>query len=191
LETDKESIRRRLDAGVSAELSDATTPSIRGDESLACFNLILHHLVGHDDAATQALQARALEAWQRKGAPVFVHEYIYESYVFTDLSGYLIWKITSQPLLSRIGKTVAKVVPSLRANTFGVGVRFRSKDEWLRFFAALGFEVVGYVKGPDEGVSWPRRLLTIKHCRRDSFLLRPTNTLTSPAASSRPPHSQA
>jgi hypothetical protein len=57
-------------------------------------------------------------------------------------------------------------------NTFGVGVRFRSHDEWLEIFTALGLEVLGTVRGAEEVVSLPRRMLLIKSCRRDSFLLK-------------------
>ena len=33
------------------------------------------------------------------------------------------------------------VVPSLKANTFGVGVRFRAHGEWLRVFESAGYDV--------------------------------------------------
>ena len=68
---------------------------------------------------------------------------------------------------------IAKLSPSLKANTFGVGVRFRSHKEWCKLFESLGFKVVGTKIGEEEFVSLPRRLLLIKNCRRDSFLLEP------------------
>jgi hypothetical protein len=40
-------------------------------------------------------------------------------------------------------------------------------------FESLGFEVIGTAIGKQEGISLPRRLLMIKNCRRDSFLLKP------------------
>ena len=40
-------------------------------------------------------------------------------------------------------------------------------------FTALGFEILELKKGARERVSLPRRLLAIKECRRDAFLLVP------------------
>jgi hypothetical protein len=53
----------------------------------------------------------------------------------------------------------------------GPGVRFRSHAEWSRFFESLGFDIVDTVIGKQESISLPRRLLLIKNCRRDSFML--------------------
>jgi hypothetical protein len=62
-------------------------------------------------------------------------------------------------------------MPSLKANTFGVGVRFRSGNEWTKIFDNSGFVVEAELKGEEEFISLPRRLLLIKSIRRDSFLL--------------------
>ena len=105
-------------------------------------------------------------------AVVFVNEYIYESYI-DGLSGRLIFHITKSRLLSAVGRAIASVVPALRANTFGVGVRFRSHDEWTTLFRDAGFEVVRARLGEPERVAFARRALLIKAIRRDSFLLRP------------------
>ena len=75
--------------------------------------------------------------------------------------------------MSGLGRFVAKWSSSLKANTFGVGVRFRSHKELCKLFEALGFKVVGTKIGEEEFVSLPRRLLLIKNIRRDSFLLKP------------------
>ena len=56
---------------------------------------------------------------------VFVNEYIYELYV-GNVSGWLIFQVTKSRVLSWIGRVVSTVVPSLRAKTFGVSVRFRT-----------------------------------------------------------------
>lgn len=173
MDTDPTSIKTCLASGLQAELSDALAPNIKGDESVVCFNLILHHLVGESDAHTQQMQSRALRAWLADSRSVFVNEYIYESFLHEDIAARLIWGITSNKFLSGIGRAVSVVVPSLRANTFGVGVRFRSASDWKSLFATLGFDVVEHVKGIEEKVSLARRLLLIKHGRRDSFLLRP------------------
>ena len=113
---------------------------------------------------------RAVAVWQRKAKAVFVNEYIYDSY-FGNASGWLIYRITSSRLLSALGEAVAKIVPSLRANTFGTGVRFRANQEWIDLFDGLGFKVAAYRRGSEENVSLARRMLMIKSCRRDSYLL--------------------
>lgn len=161
---------RRL--GVDAEVGDALVPSFRGDEEVGCFNLILHHLVGPNEKATRALQVKALRAWKGQGRYVFVNEYIYESFV-PRLSGRLIYEITANPALSFLCRQVARVIPAFRANTFGVGVRFRSHEEWLELFAEAGFKVAGVRIGAREPISKPLRVLLIRTIRRDSFCLEP------------------
>jgi hypothetical protein len=159
---------RRL--GVEAMVGDALHPEKKNDESLVCFNLILHHLVAISENETLELQARAIANWRGGGVKVFVNEYIYESW-FGDLSGWLIYQITKSKFLSKVGLSVSRAMPSLKANTFGVGVRFRSASEWKRIFENAGFLVEAELKGEEEFVSLPRRLLLIKNIRRDSFLL--------------------
>jgi hypothetical protein len=171
VDSDARSIETCRGSGLDADLGDALAPRIRGDERVVCFNLILHHLVGRSDVEVFELQSRALRAWCSGGRYVFVNEYIYESYLAAEFSGWLIWAITSSSLLSALAKLVSFVVPSLRANTFGVGVRFRTSMQWRLLFGRAGFREVGYLRGQDEPVSVARRLLMIKSCRRDSFLL--------------------
>lgn len=173
LDTDMQSIAVCKQAGLEAAFDDALNPTILGDEKVICFNLILHHLVGKTEVETSMLQKRALSVWHANSNAIFVNEYIYESFVINNFSGWLIYQITSSSLLSRVGSLFAKVFPSLNANTFGVGVRFRSHAEWEKMFQSLGFAVVKTVKGKQEGISLPRRLLLIKNCRRDSFWLMP------------------
>ena len=172
IDTDPASIEASRRAGVDAVLGDALDPKAAGDEDVVTFNLILHHLVGPSEKATRELQTRALSAWRPRARAVFVNEYIYESFAGT-FSGWLIYRITKSRILSWIGRAVSLVLRSLRANTFGVGVRFRSHEEWRRLFDAAGYEVESAVIGERESVSLPRRLLLIKTIRRDSFLLRP------------------
>ena len=170
VDMDPGSVAACHDRGVPAELGDALNPAQRGDEDVVSFNLILHHLVAASDSETEALQKRAVAVWQRKAKAVFVNEYIYDSY-FGNASGWLIYRITSSRLLSALGEAVAKIVPSLRANTFGTGVRFRANQEWIDLFDGLGFKVAAYRRGSEENVSLARRMLMIKSCRRDSYLL--------------------
>lgn len=168
-ETDPKSVEHCHATGVEAHLVDALDPMLVGDEKLVCFNLILHHLIGRNETETAQLQAAALMPWKR--CYVFVNEYCYQSFVDHTMSGRLIWAITSSRVLSAMGKVVGRFVPSLRANTFGIGVRFRSSPEWVAFFENAGFRVVAIVDGEVEPVSLARRLLFIKSIRRDSFLL--------------------
>ena len=172
LDSDIRSINLCKEAGIDAVQDDALNPTIAGDESIVCFNLILHHLVGTSEQETYRLQEHALSVWRSTARMIFVNEYIYESYIFKNFSGWLIFQITSSSLLSKIGNFLAKFAPSLKANTFGVGVRFRSHTEWREIFYSLGFDVIDTVIGPQEYVSLPRRCLLIKNCRRDSFLLK-------------------
>jgi hypothetical protein len=172
IDVDPQSIETCRSASIEAELGDALQPPIRGDEQTACFNLILHHLVGSSEEITRGLQTAALGTWRPYAQEVFVNEYIYESYV-RNFSGWLIFQITKSKILSALGRIVAMLVPSLKANTFGVGVRFRAHDEWLRLFADAGYDVKSTACGKDEPVSAPRRMLFIKRIRRDSFLLVP------------------
>ena len=172
IDTDPVSVSGALEQGVEASCEDALAPSIHGDEGVVCFNLILHHLVGQSDQETKALQMRAIQHWSATESLVFVNEYIYESY-FRNFSGRLIYEITSSRLLSALGSFVARFVPSLNANTFGVGVRFRSNTEWKRLFEEAGYAVMKERNGEPEPVSPARRLLLIRAIRRDSFLLTP------------------
>ena len=83
----------------------------------------------------------------------------------------MIYAITRSRPLSALAAAVSRWVPSLRANTFGVGVRFRARSEWVRVFESVGYRVLASVRGPEETVSAARRLLLIRSCRRDSFVL--------------------
>ena len=173
LDNDLKSIESCKRMGIDAAQEDALNPTIKGDESVVCFNLILHHLVGKSEEETLDLQKRALLAWHSNGSAIFVNEYIYESYGVAGFSGWLIYQITSNSAFSKLGNLIAKILPSLKANTFGVGVRFRTHYEWISIFESLDFNVVAKVIGNQKGVPLSRRMLLIKNCRRDSFLLKP------------------
>lgn len=170
IDLDPTSVQLCAEKGINAVVGDALFPPIVGDEEVACFNLVLHHLVAKNDTITSHLQAQALDSWRGKARFLFVNEYIYDSYL-GSLSSHLIYRITSSRVLSQFGRIVSRFVPSLRANTFGVGVRFRSRTEWLRFFDENGWKVAAMIRGVEEPVSIARRLLLIRSCRRDSFVL--------------------
>ncbi len=170
IDMDPVSVDSALKFGVEAIVGNALHPDKKNDEGLVCLNLILHHLVASSENETLALQMQAISNWRESGVKIFVNEYIYESW-FGDLSGWLIYQITKSKFLSKIGEIVSKVMPSLKANTFGVGVRFRSSGEWKKIFNNSGFVVEAELMGDEEFISLPRRLLLIKNIRRDSFLL--------------------
>jgi hypothetical protein len=175
IDSDEQSLalcRRDYGVRVECELGNALYPRIRGDEDVICFNLVLHHLVSDSEAKTRELQKRALMVWKQQAKYLFVNEYIYESH-YKDISGRLIYEVTVNSMLSHVASLVGKLFPALRANTLGVGVRFRSYQEWLRLFDECGLDVVDYVQGSFEPLLWPRKMLLIKGMRKDSFLLAP------------------
>lgn len=177
LDADPASVAACSDRGISAILGDALDPAIRPEYRILSFNLILHHLVGRTENETRALQMRALNVWSQRDLLVFVNEYIYESFV-PRLSGWIIYSITSSKFLSTIGRAASRIIPALHANTFGVGVRFRSHAEWSELFAQAGYRVSAVRIGREEVVSPVLRLLLIKAIRRDSFLLEPLSATT-------------
>lgn len=171
LDSDPVSVAEARKLGVEAELFDALDARFAGDEEFVCFNLILHHLVGTSASETRALQRRALANWRGRGVKIFVNEYIYESPAVLGASAWLINFITANRALSAIAGIAGRFIPSLRANTLGVGVRFRDGRDWRRLFAEAGFEAIDYCRGEEEPVSLARRVLLIGSMRRDSFLL--------------------
>jgi hypothetical protein len=172
IDIDPVSVEAAKSLGVNAIVADAFKPVMHGDENIVCFNLILHHLVGRNEKTTIELQKKAISVWRSDGIKIFINEYIYESW-FGGYSGWLIFHVTKSKLLSSLANVIAKVFPSLHANTFGVGVRFRCNNEWRKIFLSSGFKVIEEIKGDDEYISLPRRLLLIKAIRRNSFLIAP------------------
>ena len=177
LDTDQESIETCLAANnpnVEARIGDALDPKSMNDEDIITFNLILHHLVGRDENETRILQKKAIMAWRGNAKYLFINEYIYDSLVYY-VSGRIIFEITKSKFLSNICRFISKIIPSFRANTFGVGVRFRAHNEWVELFEECGFEVVDKVFSEVESTALPLRMLLIRSVRRDSFLLKSTH----------------
>jgi hypothetical protein len=170
IDADPESVRACKQAGIEAEIGDALVPRIGERQDVVSFNLILHHLVAGSAGETRLLQRKALENWRGSAGLLFVNEYIYDSWL-GDLSGWLIYQVTRNPVLSAVGKWGARYFPSLAANTFGVGVRFRSQESWVSLFRDAGYTVCGTVAGEREAISPLWRLLLIRRISRDSFLL--------------------
>lgn len=170
IDMDIVSVERCRERGVDAVQGNALSPPKIGDESVACFNLILHHLVGKDEQSTRNLQLQALRAWKGSVSYIFVNEYVYES-AMLDISGKLIFLITSNKILSIAGRAIARIIPAFNANTFGIGVRFRAHHEWCKLFSEAGYKVAVSRLGQNECISLPLRALFIKNIRRDSFRL--------------------
>ena len=174
VDVDQDSVSRARARGLDAEVGDAVTTRAADGAHVATLNLILHHLVAPGFGTTARLQASALANFVRVGGPkwLFVNEYIYESFVADRVGAALIYGITASPTVSAAASTVARAVPSLQANTFGVGVRFRTAKEWLEMFRRTGWQVARSKRGPEEQISLPRRLaFGLRSIRRDSFLL--------------------
>ena len=68
-------------------------------------------------------------------------------------------------------------MPALKANTFGVGVRFRSHREWLKLFEEAGWRTTAVRIGKPEPIARPLRGMLIKVIRRDSFRLEPLTSV--------------
>ena len=126
--------------------------------------------MAQSEKVTFDLQSGALKVWRGHVKYIFINEYLYESYL-GDFSAWIIFQVTKSQLLSRIASLIAKLFPTLKANTFGVGVRFRTSKDWIKLFEETGFFIKGYRRGVSEPVSLARHLLVIKEIRRDSFLL--------------------
>lgn len=172
VDMDPVSVDRCISSGIDAAIGDAVSYEPRPDESFACFNLILHHLVGKSERDTCELQVAALAGWVRNARCVFVNEYIYESYV-DGFSGRAIYEVTSSRTLSALARLISVFIPSFRANTFNVGVRFRSDSEWRALFERAGYNVEDSREGALEYVSPFLRVLLIKSIRRSSYMLQP------------------
>lgn len=74
-------------------------------------------------------------------------------------------------MLSKCARLISRFVASLHANTLDNGVRFRAHKAWTQLLEAIRFQVASFPRGVEEKVSLARRLLLVRSCRRDSFLL--------------------
>lgn len=174
LDSDPASVAACHLRNIPAVLGDALTADVASDFDLASLNLVIHHLVGKDFFATRHLQVKVLNNQISGSGPtmIFVNEYIYDSFVYAELASRVIFGITSSATLSAIGRRIARFVPSLSANTFGVGVRFHSYAGWRQIFEEAGWRLGAHARGVEEHISLPRRVaFLLKSCRRDSFVL--------------------
>ena len=101
-------------------------------------NLVCHHIISNTNKDTFDAQVSFLKHAHtilKPGGVLFVEENIYESYFLEDISGRLIYEITSLRLFE-------KIIRKLGANTAGEGVRFHSDQVWRKIFAKAGFKIV-------------------------------------------------
>ncbi len=177
LDMDTKSLEIARSKGLRAELGDALSTRAADDAQVVSFNLVLHHLVTGSWRSTLQMQQGALRNQLSNSGEkrLFVNEYVYESYVLTEFAAWLIFTVTSSRMLSRVASIFARLMPTLRANTFGVGVCFHSDRAWRRLFDAAGWTVEAVLEGEQEGISAPRRIaLALRKCRRNSYILKRT-----------------
>jgi len=170
LDSDLNSIERCTEKGMTAYFDDVLNLEYKGRSDIVCFNLTLHHLIGENEELTYEMQCNALRVFAGKSIYLFIDEYSYDSFIF-GLSGKLIYNITSNKFLSKIASIISIFFPSLKANTFGVGVRFREMNEWINLFEFSGYKVIKIIKGENIRIPFLRRLLFIRRQTKDSFLL--------------------
>lgn len=112
---------------------------------------LLHHLVGDSYAQTTGNQRAVLGglAGLLTGrGRISLFENNYQGLVLSALPGWLIYVATSM-------RSLAALTRRLGANTAGVGVCFRSEQQWRAMIAATGFKIVDYGE-PDQWI-WPLR----------------------------------
>jgi len=153
VDTDAAAILSCVGKGIDAIRGDVLSEDMRESGQYICFNMILHHLVGKGERDNRSLQKAALGKWRGRFRYIFINEYVYESPVIDGLSTWLIWTVTSSRVLSVVAKALSTFIPSLRANTFGVGVRFRSLRGWRQLFGECELKEIGYRPGQPEAMA--------------------------------------
>jgi SAM-dependent methyltransferase len=112
---------------------------------------LLHHLVGSSYELTKHNQLATLQTLRKMlaaGGRISVFENMYRGWLWEELPGWLIYQLTS-------AKAIAAMVRRMGANTAGVGVCFRSKNEWRATIENAGFQIAAYTE-PDNWI-WPLR----------------------------------
>ena len=175
IDLDNESLRLAKENGLEVFYDDIIQTRHADKSDIVSLNLVLHHLVGGSQKKTDSLQVAALSN-QANGkmeeSKLFINEYVYESYISDEFASWAIFSITSSSFLSTVARQIGRFVPSLKANTLGVGVRFHSLRGWIQLFERAGWKVERHIEGQPEMISVPRRLsFALKSCRRDSFIL--------------------
>lgn len=176
LDLSAKSIAKAEGRGITAVLGSILDPppELSAERfDVVVFNMILHHLVGDSDEATERNQKQALRVARgllNKGGRVIFNEYCYSGFVRDGLSGRLIYEITSSKALADVIGFVGRLFPNhLAANTVGVGVRFRPLCEWTRIGVESGLVLERTIDGPSDTPSFVRRiLLLIREVRRSS-----------------------
>jgi SAM-dependent methyltransferase len=117
------------------EQIESLLPGRRFD--VVCFNWVLHHLVGSTHEASTKHQCKALQDAAGLLSPngrISVIENFYDGWLFDALPGRVIFELTAS-------KALAGLIRSMGANTAGVGVCFRSRNDWHKTMSASGLSV--------------------------------------------------
>jgi SAM-dependent methyltransferase len=119
---------------------------------------LLHHIVGSSRMQTRSSQRAVLGCMSRlltTRGRLSVYENNYSGWLGDSLPGFLIYELTASKRLTPLTRRVG-------ANSAGVGVRFRSRKEWLREFDEMSLVCTDYAE-PDPWqwrVRWHWRLFT-------------------------------
>ena len=117
------------------------------------FRTVLHHFVGSGFAETSRLQSQGLAKAKQLLRPnglkrIVVVENFYEPFLKQDLTGQLIYAVTSLRHLEALTRR-------LGANTAGEGVRFRSLASWRELFSQQALQIEKLWRDPDWGERMP------------------------------------
>ena len=175
LDLDESAISKAKSNGLDAVVGSVLKPppSIHLQKfDIVCFNEVLHHIIAASDRNTCKLQQLALlraKGLASQAGSIFINELCYEGKVFSDSSSAIIFHLLTNPLLSKIVASISAFVPSLKANTVGVGIRFRPYGGWVRLIESAGFQLSKKCEGAVEKPSFAKRLLlNIRHAQRVS-----------------------
>ena len=147
-----EASRQRIEnPSVNFELASFDNYTTEQKFDFVSFRLVLHHLIGQNEADTLQVQAKALAKARdmlKDDGFLLIVENFYEPMVGTDFTSRLIYEVASS-------KTIETVTRRLGANTAGEGVRFHSPETWQQFYDEAGVEVVSEEIHPWWGVDMP------------------------------------
>jgi len=166
--------KNRLDARKTTQQGTATqldTLFIGQKFDLITINMLLHHLVGDNEPTTRNNVLASLVCARKILAPegrVVVYEQVYNGSILSIEPGKIIYRLTQirAPWISRLLKKFG-------ANTAGVGVRFRSVQEWQDLFDEAGYALESHSWIlPDQPSLLRRTVLNIKQVGSYVFVLK-------------------
>ncbi|MFC1636762.1 methyltransferase [Planctomycetota bacterium] len=168
LSKNKRHERKKIIFGSVADMDELLAGS-RFD--IVFMNWLLHHLVSDSYGETtenvkSALQM-SLDLLKDRGR-LSVFENMYDGWLFDNLSGHIIFHLTSS-------RKLAGLMRKLGANTAGVGICVRSKKNWCKMIDESGLRLLRYTDGDGCHPSIPRKIfLHMGHIRVGHFWLAKT-----------------